>query len=55
MINIGVIGCGYWGPNHIRNFNWLPNCNMLVCCDKDVKRLEHMKSLYPAIETTTET
>jgi len=55
MINIGVIGCGYWGPNHIRNFNALPNCNMLVCCDRDVKRLEHMKSLYPAIETTTET
>ena len=55
MLNIGVIGCGYWGPNHIRNFNALPNCNMLVCCDRDVKRLEHMKSLYPAIETTTET
>ncbi len=55
MINIGVIGCGYWGPNHIRNFNALPNCNVLVCCDRDVKRLEHMKSLYPAIETTTET
>ena len=55
MLNIGVIGCGYWGPNHIRNFNALPNCNVLVCCDRDVKRLEHMKSLYPAIETTTET
>jgi predicted dehydrogenase len=55
MINIGVIGCGYWGPNHIRNFHALSNCNMLVCCDKDTARLEHMKSLYPAIETTTET
>ena len=55
MLNIGVIGCGYWGPNHIRNFNALPNCNVLVCCDRDLKRLEHMKSLYPAIETTTET
>jgi predicted dehydrogenase len=54
MITIGVIGCGYWGPNHIRNFNALSNCNMLVCCDKDAKRLEHMKGLYPAIETTTE-
>jgi predicted dehydrogenase len=54
MLNIGVIGCGYWGPNHIRNFNALPNCDVLVCCDKDVKRLEHMKSLYPAIETTTQ-
>ena len=55
MINIGVIGCGYWGPNHIRNFNGLPNCTMLVCCDKDATRLERMKTLYPAIQTTTET
>jgi predicted dehydrogenase len=47
MLNIGVIGCGYWGPNHIRNFDALPECSVLVCCDKDVKRLE-------AIETTTE-
>jgi len=54
MINIGVIGCGYWGPNHIRNFNALPNSNMLICCDQDIKRLEHIKSLYPAIDTTTE-
>ena len=54
MINIGVVGCGYWGPNHIRNFNWLPNCNMMICCDKDTKRLEHMRRLYPATETTTE-
>ena len=55
MINIGVIGCGYWGPNHIRNFHALSNCNMLVCCDKDANRLEHMKGLYPAIETTNAT
>jgi predicted dehydrogenase len=54
MINIGVIGCGYWGPNHIRNFSWLPNSNVLICCDRDVKRLERIKRLYPAIETTTE-
>ena len=54
MITIGVIGCGYWGPNHIRNFNALPNCNVLVCCDKDVKKLERMKSLYPLVEITTE-
>jgi predicted dehydrogenase len=54
MINLGVIGCGYWGPNHIRNFNSLPNSKVLVCCDRSEKRLEHMKRLYPAIETTTE-
>ena len=54
MINIGVIGCGYWGPNHIRNFNSLSQCNVLSCCDKETKRLRHIKSLYPLIETTTQ-
>jgi len=54
MIHIGVIGCGYWGPNHIRNFHSLPNANMLICCDKAVERLERMQTLYPAIETTTD-
>ena len=54
MYHIGVIGCGYWGPNHIRNFNALPNANVLLCCDKDVSRLERMKNLYPVIKTTTE-
>ncbi|OEU50503.1 MAG: oxidoreductase [Desulfobacterales bacterium S3730MH5] len=54
MINVGVIGCGYWGPNLIRNFNWLANCNMAICCDRDIKQLKRMKRLYPGIETTTE-
>ena len=26
--NVGVVGCGYWGPNLIRNFNGLSDCNM---------------------------
>jgi predicted dehydrogenase len=54
MINVGIIGCGYWGPNLIRNFVWIPNANMVLCADKDKKRLERMKQLYPQVETTTE-
>jgi len=51
-LNIAVVGCGYWGPNLIRNFNQIPGCNMKVCCDLDPARLERIKSLYPAIATT---
>ncbi len=54
MTSVGIIGCGYWGPNLIRNFTWIPNADMLVCCDKDVKQLERMKQLYPNIETTSD-
>lgn len=52
VLNIGVVGCGYWGPNLIRNFNQNLSCTMRVACDLDQKRLDHMKGLYPHIEIT---
>jgi predicted dehydrogenase len=51
-ITIAVVGCGYWGPNLIRNFSALPQCQVRYVCDVDDKRLAHMKSLYPQVETT---
>jgi predicted dehydrogenase len=51
-INIAVVGCGYWGPNLIRNFYSLPDCEVKWVCDRDPKRLAHMKDLYPSVETT---
>ena len=33
MINVAVIGVGYWGPNLIRNFVANPDINMKICCD----------------------
>lgn len=52
MINIGVIGCGYWGPNLIRNFSQIKGCNMHSCSDLREERLAHMKELYPNLSTT---
>lgn len=52
-LQIGVIGCGYWGPNLIRNFYNLPGCTVHFVCDLDNSRLDHMASLYPNIKTTT--
>lgn len=54
MLNVAVIGCGYWGPNLIRNFNSLPECDVTTVCDASKDRLAHMKQLYPHITTTTE-
>ena len=39
MIDIAVIGCGYWGPNLIRNFRALEQAKVKVVCDKDWNRL----------------
>jgi predicted dehydrogenase len=54
MIRVGIIGCGYWGPNLIRNFFNNPDCEMVICCDKDSEKLKRMKTLYSGIETTTD-
>lgn len=51
-INIGVVGCGYWGPNLIRNFSMLPESIVKTACDRDESRLAHMQKLY---QTNTET
>lgn len=50
---VAVVGAGYWGPNIIRNFYQIPNCEMAMCVDLDEKRLAHMKRLYPNITPTT--
>jgi predicted dehydrogenase len=49
-ISVGVIGCGYWGPNLIRNFRGLANCKVRTVCDLNTQRLRHLATLYPEIE-----
>jgi predicted dehydrogenase len=53
-LGIGVVGCGYWGPNLIRNFYSLPECELKTICDLDIKRLNHLKNLYPKVEVSTD-
>ena len=53
MFKVGVIGCGYWGPNLIRNFTQLSRSDVTRVADLNEDRLQHMKGLYPKIETTT--
>ena len=47
-MKIAVIGCGYWGPNLVRNFIQCNRVRELICCDLDAKRLARMKNLYPS-------
>ncbi|MBA2627834.1 MAG: Gfo/Idh/MocA family oxidoreductase [Gemmatimonadales bacterium] len=35
---VGVIGCGYWGPNLVRNFSRNPRTNVLAVCDSRHER-----------------
>ena len=54
MLNMGIVGCGYWGPNLVRNFSSIKDCNVIKLCDVDTERIGSMASLYPQIELTTE-
>jgi predicted dehydrogenase len=53
-LHVGVVGCGYWGPNLIRNFRSLPGCHLKTMCDVDVARLAHLAALYPEVARETE-
>ncbi len=45
-IPVGVIGCGYWGPNLIRNFSCCPLTEVVAVCDANPARLEAVARNY---------
>jgi predicted dehydrogenase len=53
MINIGIIGYGYWGPNLVRNFAETPGVTVSAVADLDVRKLDAVRRRYPAVQTTT--
>jgi predicted dehydrogenase len=53
-IKVGVVGCGYWGPNLVRNFRSLPDCQLKIMCDSNQERLKHFKPLYPEVQRATD-
>ena len=52
-VGIAVIGCGYWGPNLIRNFSEEPRAQMRWVCDLDEYKLETIRRRYTSVRTTT--
>ena len=52
--NIGVIGCGYWGPNLLRNFAENEAAQLRWICDLDEARLAAMSRRYPMAQTTSD-
>ena len=52
MINIGVLGYGYWGPNIVRNLVSLPQASVSWICDLNPKVLTMIPRQYPTIKTT---
>ncbi len=53
---VGVVGCGYWGPNHIRNMLALKprGVDMRVAADRDPLRRHRVTSLFPSVAVVEE-
>ncbi len=49
-VRVCVVGCGRWGPNHIRNFGSLPGCRVVSCVELDQARRERVGQLFPGIK-----
>jgi predicted dehydrogenase len=54
MINIGVIGVGYWGPNIIRNLMANKRFKVSRSADLRQERLDYITALYPTIKSSTD-
>lgn len=50
LINIGLIGYGYWGPNLARNLEKSSRFNLKCICDLNHERLNIAKNLYRNIQ-----
>ena len=47
-ISVGVVGCGYWGPN-LFGISTLPDCNLKAMCDVNEIRLKHLRRSIPDV------
>ncbi|HEY6010423.1 MAG TPA: Gfo/Idh/MocA family oxidoreductase, partial [Nitrospirota bacterium] len=47
MINIGIIGYGYWGPNIVRNFSGVEGARVASICDGNQNALNRARKIYP--------
>lgn len=54
MINIGIIGYGYWGKKLVRNFNHLEDCEVKTVCEIDERKHPAFKKIYPSINIITD-
>jgi len=46
-VSVAVVGCGYWGPNLIRNLSICPDTRVSMVCDLDTEALERAGRICP--------
>lgn len=51
-VGVAVVGCGYWGPNLVRNFWESDETELHWVCDLVPERLRSIEKRYPAVKLT---
>jgi predicted dehydrogenase len=51
-LRVGVVGLGYWGPNLARNFNALPDVELVWCCDASEDARARVAPMVPGARMT---
>ncbi|MBD3336842.1 MAG: gfo/Idh/MocA family oxidoreductase, partial [Candidatus Eisenbacteria bacterium] len=51
-LHIAVVGCGYWGPNLVRNLVESRLTHQVTVCDLDPAKLTRVLTRYPAVHVT---
>lgn len=54
MVNVAVMGVGYWGPNLVRNLVENQLCASVTVCDTDSRQLEKILRRYPGVQVATD-
>jgi predicted dehydrogenase len=53
-VRVGVIGFGQWGPNHVRNFLAVEDCEVVRVADASAPRLGLAAKQFRGLQTTTD-
>ena len=49
MLEFGVIGYGYWGPNIVRNLRGLEGCQLVGICDQSPAARKRIQAAHPGV------
>lgn len=54
MIRLALVGYGHWGPNYLRNLQFMEEVEVVMVCDSNPVALRKIGKQYPAIKTVTD-
>jgi predicted dehydrogenase len=54
QLNIAQLGCGYWGPNLLRNFANAENCDVKLVVEESLERRTFIGENYPEVAVASD-